>query len=102
MQLREARPTPRRLLVALAIVIVLYFPARWFWVLNGGRLPSLTALRHGMTRNEVESVTGPPTWAGQRPDGSSWMIVTRPESLAWIELDFDAVGRLRLFKYERF
>jgi hypothetical protein len=55
-----------------------------------------------MTKIEVESVIGPPTSAGQRPDGSSWMIVTRPRSLVWIQLEFDAVGRLRLFKYERF
>jgi hypothetical protein len=84
------------------MVVVLYFPARWFWVLNGGRLPPLAVVRHGMTRIQVESVMGPPTSAGQRPDGTSWMIVTRPDSLVWIELEFNAAGKLRLFKYERF
>jgi hypothetical protein len=102
MRLPRVRLTVRRLMAAVAIVAVLTIPVRWFWILNGGTLPSLSGLRIGMTKTEVESRVGSPTSAGERPDGTSWLLITRPGSLDWIEMDFDAAGKLRSFAKERF
>ncbi len=102
MRAPRVRLTLRSLIAAVAIVAVVTVPVRWFWILNGGTLPSLSGLRIGMTKTEVSSQVGPPTSAGDRSDGTSWMLISRPGSLDWIELDFDAAGQLRSFAKDRF
>ena len=69
---------------------------------QGGSLPALKSLRLGMTQEHVEAVVGPPSSEGIRPDGSVWKIITRPGSFYWVELDYDANGRLRSFRKDCF
>jgi hypothetical protein len=87
MRLPRVRLTVRSLMAAVAIVAVLTIPVPWFRILNGGTFPSLTGLRIGMTRTEVESRVGSPTSTGVRPDGTSWMSISRPGSLDWTEME---------------
>jgi hypothetical protein len=90
------------MMVAVIAVGIGLVPARWIWRVQGGTLPSLSRLRIGMSQAQVTAVVGPPSSAGTRPDGSSWMTITRPESFYWIDLDFDQRGRLRVFRKDCF
>jgi hypothetical protein len=90
--------------MALALVVagIVLIPARWVWRAQGGTLPPLSGLRVGMSKAQVTAVVGPPSSKGKRRDGSSWMLITRPGSFDWIDLEFDASGRLRLFRKDCF
>jgi hypothetical protein len=96
------RRTTRRLMITVVIIGFILLPARCIWTMKGGDLPSLSELRNGMTEDEVKSIVGYPSSKGDRPDGTTWWVITRSGSLYWVELDFDAEGRLRAFKTECF
>jgi hypothetical protein len=55
-----------------------------------------------MTTEEVIAVVGPPSHTASRPDGTSGMIITRPHSSRWLQMDFDAQRRLTSFEYDEF
>jgi hypothetical protein len=98
----RVRLTVRQLAIALVVVGICFIPARWVWRAQGGTLPSLSGLRVGMTQAQVAAVVGPPSSRGDRPDGTSWLTITRPGSLYWIEVEFDQAGRLRVARKESF
>jgi hypothetical protein len=102
MRLPRVRLTVRRLMVAVVAIGVGFVPARWLWRAQGGTLPSLSRLRNGMSEAQVTAIVGPPSSEVTRPDGSSFMTITRPGSFYWIELDFDRSGRLRFFRKDCF
>lgn len=92
----------RRTMIICIFGIVLALPASCIWACQGWGLPSLDGLRVGMTKPEAVVIVGQPSSEGKRPDGTIWLIITQPQSLVWIDLEFDAKGLLRSFHYERF
>ena len=100
----EAKPLPRRrcvtrrMIITVVVIGFLALPARCIWTMYGGNLPSLNELRNGMTKAQVGSVVGSPSFGGERPDGTSHWVITRSGSFYWVELEFDARGRLQAFK----
>lgn len=102
MRLPRVRVSVRWMMISVAVIGIGLRPARWVWRAQGGSLPALKSLRLGMTQEHVEAVVGPPSSEGIRPDGSVWKIITRPGSFYWVELDYDANGRLRSFRKDCF
>lgn len=94
--------TGRRLAVDAAIAVPVTAVGVWVWTVRGGGLPAPDGLKAGITRGQVVARLGPPSAEGERPDGTRWMRFTRPGSFVWVELEFDARGRLSAFGYERF
>lgn len=47
-------------------------------------------------------MVGPPSQEVIRPDGSRAIIITRPDSLTWLEMEFDSQRRLISFRYDEF
>jgi|GEM_PF-5878818 len=92
----------RRIMISSMVVGIVIILGISIWRHEGGNLPSLDGLRAGMTKAQVEAIVGPPTSKGERPDGTSWRVIVRPESTVWIELDFNTTGHLSSFHYERF
>jgi hypothetical protein len=104
----EAKLSPRRkyvtrrMIIAVVVVGFLALPARCTWRMYGGNLPSLNDLRNGMAKAQVRAIVGSPSFLGERPDGTSTWVITRSGSLYWVDLDFDAEGRLQLFRTDSF
>ena len=92
----------RRLMILVLMFGFLALPARWIWTLKGGNLPSVNELQTGMTKAQVESIVGSPSFGGERPDGTSYWVITRSGSWYWVVLDFDTKGCLRSYKTECF
>jgi len=92
------RITIRRLMVSVAVLAMALVVLRWWRIFRGGTLP-LGGLRLGMTRTEVRFITGPPQYVS--PDSSSW-VVTRPGSDVWLDIQFDADGRVKFFRTDEF
>lgn len=88
---------PRASFGRKVILVVLLSTAlvgvRGWWRLYGGDLP-LNRLWLGMTKEEAQAVVGPPNPQGST--ANSWLI-TRPGSLDWLRMEFNAEGRLRKY-----
>jgi hypothetical protein len=82
----------RKVMLILSLGTALLGVHGW-WVLYGGELP-LNRLWLGMTKEEARAIAGPPNPQGST--ASSWLI-TRPGSLDWLRLEFNAEGRLRAY-----
>ncbi len=92
----------RRLMILVLMFGFLALPARWIWTMKGGNLPSVNALQTGMTKAQVESLMGSPSFGGERSDGTSYWVITRSGSWYWVELDFDTRDCLCAHKTEYF
>jgi hypothetical protein len=80
MRLTRVRFTMRRMMLALVVVGIALISTGRVWRMQGGTLPSLSGLRVGMSEARVTAIVGPPSSKGERPDGSSWLTITRPGS----------------------